>query len=50
MKTPNTPQATPVAGEDVDVLEIDGASNRGIDEIRQLRSTISVRPSRARAM
>ncbi len=23
-------------GEDVDVLEIDGASNRGIDEIRQL--------------
>jgi len=24
-------------GEDVDVLEIDGASNRGIDEIRQLR-------------
>ena len=36
------------AGEDVDVLEIDGASNRGIDEIRQLRSTVSVRPSRAR--
>src|SRR6478735_6295616 len=25
------------AGSDVDVLEIDGASNRGIDEIRQLR-------------
>ena len=25
------------AGGDVDVLEIDGASNRGIDEIRQLR-------------
>ena len=25
------------AGEDVDVLEIDGASNRGIEEIRQLR-------------
>jgi DNA polymerase-3 subunit gamma/tau len=36
------------AGEDVDVLEIDGASNRGIDEIRQLRSNASVRPSRAR--
>ncbi|HMO14683.1 MAG TPA: DNA polymerase III subunit gamma/tau [Pirellulaceae bacterium] len=35
-------------GEDVDVLEIDGASNRGIDEIRQLRANVSVRPSRAR--
>ncbi|MCE9528174.1 MAG: DNA polymerase III subunit gamma/tau, partial [Planctomycetales bacterium] len=36
------------AGEDVDVLEIDGASNRGIDEIRQLRQNVNVRPSRAR--
>ncbi len=36
------------AGEDVDVIEIDGASNRGIDEIRQLRSNANVRPSRAR--
>ncbi len=35
-------------GEDVDVLEIDGASNRGIDEIRQLRSNAAVRPSRSR--
>ena len=35
-------------GEDIDVLEIDGASNRGIDEIRQLRSNVAVRPSRAR--
>jgi len=35
-------------GEDVDVLEIDGASNRGIDEIRQLRQNASVKPSRAR--
>jgi DNA polymerase-3 subunit gamma/tau len=35
-------------GEDVDVLEIDGASNRGIDEIRQLRSNAGVRPSRSR--
>ncbi|MCL2117261.1 MAG: DNA polymerase III subunit gamma/tau [Planctomycetaceae bacterium] len=34
-------------GEDVDVLEIDGASNRGIDEIRQLRQNVSIRPSRA---
>jgi DNA polymerase-3 subunit gamma/tau len=35
-------------GDDVDVLEIDGASNRGIDEIRQLRSNVNIRPSRAR--
>ena len=35
-------------GDDMDVLEIDGASNRGIDEIRQLRQNASVRPSRAR--
>ncbi len=34
-------------GEDVDVLEIDGASNRGIDEIRQLRQNAGVRPSRS---
>ena len=36
------------AGQDVDVLEIDGASNRGIDEIRELRSNVNVRPSRSR--
>lgn len=36
------------AGEDVDVLEIDGASNRGIDEIRQLRSNAAVRPGRSK--
>ena len=36
------------AGSDVDVLEIDGASNRGIDEIRQLRQNVNLRPSRAR--
>jgi DNA polymerase-3 subunit gamma/tau len=36
------------SGSDVDVLEIDGASNRGIDEIRQLRSNVGIRPSRAR--
>src|SRR5439155_9951946 len=35
-------------GDDVDVLEIDVASNRGIDEIRQLRQNVAVRPSRAR--
>src|SRR5262245_30414365 len=36
------------AGDDMDVLEIDGASNRGIDEIRQLRQNVNVRPSRSR--
>ena len=35
-------------GEDIDVLEIDGASNRGIEEIRQLRSNVNIRPSRCR--
>ncbi len=35
-------------GEDLDVIEIDGASNRGIDEIRQLRSNVAIRPSRSR--
>lgn len=34
------------SGGDVDVLEIDGASNRGIDEIRQLRQNVNIRPSR----
>lgn len=36
------------SGDDVDVLEIDAASNRGIDEIRNLRSNVQYRPSRAR--
>ena len=36
------------SGDDVDVLEIDGASNRGIDEIRKLRQNVNVRPSRTR--
>ncbi|MBX3415317.1 MAG: DNA polymerase III subunit gamma/tau [Pirellulales bacterium] len=35
-------------GDDVDVLEIDGASNRGIDEMRELRQNVNVRPSRSR--
>jgi DNA polymerase-3 subunit gamma/tau len=36
------------AGEDVDVLEIDGASNRGIDEVREIRQNVQYRPGRAR--
>jgi DNA polymerase III subunit gamma/tau len=34
------------SGDDMDVLEIDGASNRGIEEIRQLRANVNVRPIR----
>jgi DNA polymerase-3 subunit gamma/tau len=58
LNDPGGPTATPDgttdiaqaidAGEDVDVLEIDGASNRGIDEIRSLRAGVGVRPSRSR--
>ena len=36
------------AGNDVDVLEIDGASNRGIDDIRQLRANVNVKSMRSR--
>ncbi|MCF6150156.1 MAG: DNA polymerase III subunit gamma/tau [Candidatus Kuenenia sp.] len=35
-------------GSDIDVLEIDGASNRGIDEIRNIRQNVGFAPSRAR--
>ena len=35
-------------GSDVDVLEIDGASNRGIDDIRTLRQNVSVRSMRSK--
>jgi DNA polymerase-3 subunit gamma/tau len=35
-------------GDDIDVAEIDGASNRGIDEIRQLRANAILRPARSR--
>ena len=35
-------------GDDVDVVEIDGASNRGIDEIRQLRANAILSPARSR--
>ena len=35
------------SGDDMDVIEIDGASNRGIEEIRQLRSNASIRPTRS---
>ena len=35
-------------GEDIDVLEIDGASNNGVDAVRELRQSVSIRPSRSR--
>lgn len=35
-------------GDDIDVIEIDGASNRGIDNIRELRQNAIYRPARAR--
>jgi DNA polymerase-3 subunit gamma/tau len=35
-------------GEDIDVIEIDGASNRGIDNIRELIQNAIYRPARAR--
>ena len=35
-------------GEDIDVIEIDGASNRGIDEVRELRQNVIYRPARSR--
>ncbi len=36
------------AGNDVDVIEIDGASNRGIEDIRQLRANVNVKSMRTR--
>ena len=35
-------------GRALDVLEIDGASNRGIDEVRELRETVKYAPASAR--
>jgi DNA polymerase-3 subunit gamma/tau len=35
-------------GRSMDVLEIDGASNRGIDEVRELRETVKFVPSSSR--
>ena len=35
-------------GEDVDVIEIDGASNNGVDSVRELRQNAGLRPSRSR--
>jgi DNA polymerase-3 subunit gamma/tau len=44
------PQCKEIAGgtSTDDVLEIDGASNRGIDQIRELRDTVKYAPARCR--
>ncbi len=35
-------------GEDIDVIEIDGASNNGVDQIRELRQNAGVSPTRSK--
>jgi DNA polymerase-3 subunit gamma/tau len=35
-------------GDDIDVIEIDGASNNGVEEVRKLRENAIYRPARAR--
>ncbi|MHC4739665.1 MAG: DNA polymerase III subunit gamma/tau [Planctomycetota bacterium] len=35
-------------GEDIDVIEIDGASNNSVDEVRRLRENAIYRPARSR--
>lgn len=36
------------SGQDIDVIEMDAASNRGIDNIRDLRQSAIIRPTRSR--
>ncbi|MBX9581610.1 MAG: DNA polymerase III subunit gamma/tau [Gemmataceae bacterium] len=36
------------AGQDVDVVEIDGASNNGVNDIRELRQNVGFLPTRSR--
>jgi DNA polymerase III subunit gamma/tau len=36
------------SGEDTDVLEIDGASNNGVDEVREIRQNVQYSPGRGR--
>src|SRR5262245_45346250 len=37
-----------MTGEDIDVLEIDGASNNSVDDVRELRQNAQFRPSHSR--
>ncbi len=36
-----------MAGNSIDVLEIDGASNNGVDQVRELRETVKFSPARS---
>ncbi len=46
---PDDPRAREITeGRSMDVLEIDGASNRGIDEVRALRETVKYAPASSR--
>jgi DNA polymerase-3 subunit gamma/tau len=36
------------AGDDIDVIEIDGATNNGVEQVRELRQNAIYRPARAR--
>jgi DNA polymerase-3 subunit gamma/tau len=46
---PNDPQVVAIAeGSHLDVIEIDGASNNGVDQIRDLRDTTSYVPAQGR--
>ncbi len=40
--------ASVATGEDIDIIEIDGASNRGVEEARTIRDNVKYAPSRAR--
>ncbi|MHC4572720.1 MAG: DNA polymerase III subunit gamma/tau [Planctomycetota bacterium] len=37
------------AGEDIDVIEIDGATNNGVEQVRELRQNAIYRPARCRS-
>jgi DNA polymerase-3 subunit gamma/tau len=39
---------TIAAGNNIDVMEIDGASNNGVDDVRQIRENIRLVPARSR--
>ena len=46
---PNDPVCQEIArGESLDVLEIDGASNNGVDQVRDLRETVKYAPTNGR--
>jgi DNA polymerase-3 subunit gamma/tau len=45
----NDPKCVEIAeGRSLDVLEIDGASNNGVEQVRELRDTVNYRPASSR--